>query len=72
MYNDPNTGQFMWGNVIQDMLRNYMMMQMMNRMGEKKPTETLGETPVPPANLGQSNPFQDPQLIQYLISMLGR
>ena len=29
MYNDPNTGQFQWGDVIQDIIRNYMMMQMM-------------------------------------------
>ena len=32
--NDPNTGQFMWGDVIQDLIRNYMMMQMMK--GNKK------------------------------------
>ena len=51
MYNDPNTGQFQWGDVIQDIIRNYMMMQMMNQ-GQGKTTESLGETPVPPPNIG--------------------
>ena len=34
MYNDPNTGQFQWGEVIQELIRNYMMMKMMG--GDKK------------------------------------
>jgi len=83
MYNDPNTGQFQWGNVIQDMIRNYMMMQMMNQ-GQGKTTETLGETPVPPPNIGgginpppnmqQQAPGSmgqiDPMMIQQLLQML--
>ena len=48
--NDPNTGQFMWGDVIQDLIRNYMMMQMMK--GNKKTTQTPGQTQVPPPNIG--------------------
>ena len=48
--NDPNTGQFMWGDVIQDLIRNYMMMQMMK--GNKKTTQTPGQTQVPQPNIG--------------------
>ena len=51
MYNDPNTGQFQWGNVIQDLIRNFMMMQLLK---DKQPqqSQALGQTPVPPPNIG--------------------
>ena len=81
--NDPNTGQFMWGDVIQDLIRNYMMMQMMK--GGKRKFGVDTPTPAPhatepdlqqkaPGSM-QSRPFpggnnQSAQLPPQLMQML--
>ena len=83
--NDPNTGQFMWGDVIQDMIRNYLMMQMMKDKKQQpdplSQAATVGpvggqdSTLQPPGHLGP-NPqdsmsmLQNPQFMQMLMQLL--
>jgi hypothetical protein len=86
MYNDPSTGQFQWGNVIQDIIRNYMMMQMLGQ-GKDKPPDPLsqaatvgpvgGQGGTLPGISGQPPPnpqmLQDPQLMQLIMQLfMGR
>lgn len=84
MYNDPNTGQFQWGSVIQDMLRNYLMMQMMkDKQQAPDPTQQAatvgpvgGQGTTMPGIQGQPPPtpqmLQDPQLMQFIMQMFMR
>jgi len=83
MYNDPNTGQFQWGDVIQDIIRNYMMMQMMK--DKKQPPDPMAQaaTVGPVGGQGSTMPgiqgpnpqdqmgmLQNPQFMQMIMQML--
>ena len=80
--NDPNTGQFMWGDVIQDLIRNYIMMQMMgNKKEQPDPLQQAatvgpvgGQGSTMPGIQGQQPPspqmLQNPQLMQMLMQWL--
>ena len=83
--NDPNTGQFMWGDVIQDLIRNYMMMKMMKdkkhqpdplsqaaTVGPVTPESMGGIQGPPPTPPGGNDQMAQlpPQLMQMIIQLL--
>ena len=81
--NDPNTGQFMWGDVIQDLIRNYMMMQMMGNKKQQPNPLSQAATVGPVGGQGSTMPgiqgpnprdsmsmLQNPQFMQMLMQML--
>jgi len=63
MYNDPNTGQFQWGNVIQDIIRNYFMMQAFGQGGQGgHPTDPASQAATVGPVGGMNSTMPPPQI----------